>query len=267
MMSNIETSRIHKVDVGAPPSSTATSDIGWEIIQVHYHDFENLTTTRGERVVSPEFTCFGHTWSLHVYPGGSTNSDDGMVRISLRNMSNKSIKVQFGFSIKNKGHKSKRDFALSNEGAVFAPRATAENKDALGVDNFCERSTIINNRVDGTMIIEVRMRKIGETTSAPFVPENPISKNILSKFMDEESADVVFEVGTQSEIGRNTRKRAKTSTTFYAHRLILQDGATMLGEMCKSDGKSNAISITDVSPEIFRHLLYYVYGGKIPDDG
>ena len=51
------------------------------------------------------------------------------------------------------------------------------------------------------------------------------------------------------------------------HRLILQDGATMLGEMCKSGGKSDAISITDVSPEIFRHLLYYVYGGKIPDDG
>ena len=46
--------------------------------------------------------------------------------------------------------------------------------------------------VDGTLIVEVRMRTIGEKTTSPFIPENPISKNILSKFMDEESADVVF---------------------------------------------------------------------------
>ena len=39
----------------------------------------------------------------------------------------------------------------------------------------------------------------------------------------------------------------------------------MLAEMCKSGGKSNAFSITDVSPEIFRHLLYYVYGGKVSE--
>ena len=122
--------------------------------------------------------------------------------------------------------------------------------------------------VDGTLILEVRMRTIGEKTTSPFIPENPISKNILSKFMDEESADVVFEVGTQSEIGRNTRKRAKTATTtFYAHRFILQDGATTLAELCKSGGSAvTTISITDVTPGIFRHLLYYVYGGKISDE-
>ena len=27
---------------------------------------------------------------------------------------------------------------------------------------------------------------------SPFIPENPIAKNILSKFMDEESADVIL---------------------------------------------------------------------------
>ena len=111
------------------------------------------------------------------------------------------------------------------------------------------------------------MKNIGEKTTSPFIPESPIAKNIRSMFNDEESADVVFEVGSKSEEEGNAAKRVKTSTTFYAHRLILQDGATMLDEMCKSGEKSNTtFSITDVSPEIFRHLLYYVYGGKVSDE-
>ena len=77
-MSN-QTSRIQNVDVGTPPSSLNE----WEIINVRYHDFENLTTNRGEAVLSPEFACFGHQWCLKLYPGGDLNSDDGMVGIFL----------------------------------------------------------------------------------------------------------------------------------------------------------------------------------------
>ena len=266
-MSNIETSRIHKIDVGTPPSST-TSDSGWEIIQVHYHDFKNLTTTRGEAVVSSEFTCFGHQWRLRVFPGGNTNSGDGMVSIFLFNMSNKSITLQYGFSVKNKVHKSRIEFASQIEGDKFAPYGERTHS-AYGWNCYGARSTIIDHYlVNGTLIIEVRMRNVGEKTTSLFIPDNPISKNILSKFMDEESADVVFEVDSESEDGKERAcKRAKTTTAFYAHRLILQDGATTLAEMCKSGEKSNTtLSITDVTPEIFRHLLYYVYGGKVSDE-
>ena len=69
-------------------------------------------------------------------------------------------------------------------------------------------------------------------------------------------------MGGKSEEEGNTGKRVKTSTTFYAHRLILQDGATTLAEMSKSGEESNTnttFSITDVSPEIFRLLLYYLF--------
>jgi hypothetical protein len=44
-------------------------------------------------------------------------------------------------------------------------------------------------------------------SAIPFIPENPLCKNILKKFMDEESADIVFEVGSGSEQGENTCKR------------------------------------------------------------
>ena len=45
-MSIIQTSRIHNVDVGTPPSSLSTEG-EWEIIKVRYHGFQDLTTTAG----------------------------------------------------------------------------------------------------------------------------------------------------------------------------------------------------------------------------
>ena len=66
---SIQTSRIRKVEVGTPPSSMS-NDNEWEIIQIRYHDFENLTTTRNEYVPSPEFTCFGHKWRRFIPVAG-----------------------------------------------------------------------------------------------------------------------------------------------------------------------------------------------------
>ena len=103
----MKTSRIHKIDVGTPSSSsTTTTDSGWEIIQVHYHDFENLSILRGDYVPSPEFTFFGHQWRLVIFPGGNLLSEDGMVGIALDHMSSHSITLQYGFSVKNKGKKT-----------------------------------------------------------------------------------------------------------------------------------------------------------------
>ena len=55
----------------------------------------------------------------------------------------------------------------------------------------------------------------------------------------------------------HTNKKSKTTTTFYAHRFILQDISTMLAELCKSDerGGVTTVSITDVKPEIFKHMF------------
>ena len=61
------------------------------------------------------------------------------------------------------------------------------------------------------------MRTIGEKTT-PFIPENPISKTILSMLNDEESADVVFEVENEKVETSIFRKSAKTMTSFHAHR-------------------------------------------------
>ncbi|KAL7531207.1 hypothetical protein ACHAWF_003674 [Thalassiosira exigua] len=117
------------------------------------------------------------------------------------------------------------------------------------------------------MIIEVRIRDLELTSTNTadgqfFVPGNPIGKNILNMFMDEASSDVVFEV--EGEKASGARRRAKsTQVTFPAHRLILQQCAPALAEMGRNAGN---VPISGVKPEIFRHALYYAYGGAISDD-
>ena len=127
---------------------------------------------------------------------------------------------------------------------------------------------MIDALVGGRLTIKVWMRKITHAPTiispTPLVPEHPLCKNILKKFMDEELADVIFEVGGEIRQAGTWRKRAKTvATMFYAHRLILQDNAAMLAELYKPGRKMQTISMTDVKPCIFRHLLCYAYGGKV----
>ena len=269
----MKTSCIHKIDVGTPPSSLSKdNDNEWEMIEVRYHGFQDLTVVRGEVVVSPEFTCFGHQWRLRVYPGGHTSSGDGMVGAFLENMSNnRSIKIQFGFAVKNKGKTTGWSGYLSKkEGNEFAASGTTvvaeQIFDSWGTHNFCKRTQIIDALIDGTSIVEVRMRTIGETTTSLFIPENPFVNTLMNMFNDEESADVVFEVENE-KVDTTGHKRAKTTTSFHAHRNILQKccSSALLGELCKSGGEG-VVSITDVTPEIFNHLLYYVYGGKVSDE-
>ena len=56
--------------------------------------------------------------------------------------------------------------------------------------------------------------------------------------------------------------------TFHAHCLILNNsGSTVLAELCEMrEDPTTPIEIKDISPDVFRHLMHYIYGGKIPDD-
>jgi hypothetical protein len=151
----------------------------------------------------------------------------------------------------------------------------------------------------GALVIEVHMKQTEEILP-PFTPENPLMKMIQDKFLDEESSDILFEVGAAKEIGtikmlvvRNLFLKGSPATattnqsaakklmnsplssatmstssshTFPAHRFILQLCSTTLAELCESvTDKTSPIQISGVSPWAFYTLLYYIYGGKITD--
>jgi len=257
------------IDVGTPPESFTNGIIdGWTTINVCFHGFANLTTTREESVKSPEFSCFGHQWRMYIYPGGDEDSNEGHVSIDLVNMSKSSIKLQWGCSVRDTDGKQ----------VVFWEPVTkllheCDEPDvwdnASWIDDFAKRTELLDALVNGTLVIEVRM-KLPSTSNKvkQFIPANPFNKNMLELFMDEETADVFFEVGGEQQ-KKGKRKKTKTTTTsFHAHRLVLKNNASALYEMCAGSGEEgiSTVSITDVKPKVFKHVIYYSYGGKLSED-
>ena len=116
-----------------------------------------------------------------------------------------------------------------------------------------------------TLVELIRFRKLASKST------NKEITNVINKFMDEESADVIFEVdnGSRQNEEEHTNKKSKSTTTLYAHRFILQDVSTMLAELCKpaqDGGDITTVSITDVKPDIIKHMLYNAYGGKLSEE-
>ena len=245
------------VDVGTPPDGISE---GWTTTVVRFHGFTDLTTIRSECVSSPEFSCFGHQWRLNLFPGGDEVSDEGYVSVALGNRSNSSIKIQWGCSVRDTNYKE----VMHHEPDTFEFAAIDVGNNAWFKNNFAQRSTLVELVVQGSLVIEVLMKPTTTDKSiTQFIPTNPIYKNVLQKFMDEETADVVFEISKETfQNEDNVNKKS-----FHAHRFILQDVSTMLAELCKpAEGGISTISITDVKPEIFKHMIYYAYGGKLSEE-
>ncbi|KAL7427152.1 hypothetical protein ACHAXM_000758 [Skeletonema potamos] len=235
-----------KVSVGCPPQS----------FRFHYHNFATLDTTEDHYIASPEFTCNGHQWLLGLYPGGHSDETEGYVSAFLCHLSEGSITT--GFEIK----------ILDKFGNVKMAKTTAKHVFngiySIGWSDFIYRSVILDASQDildsnETLTVDVSMEVEEEPTTA-FVPKNPFVNMMKEMFNDETTADVCFEVVNISSADEKEEQKAE-SVSFHAHRLILKKCAPMLAALF---GSNDTASITDVKPDIFRHVLFYVYGGKVP---
>jgi len=251
----------------------STSDIeedcssGWITKVVRFHGFADLSTARGvSSSQMQEFSCFGHQWSLDIYPGGFSNAtSEGFSSVFLHNKSKKFISIQWGCSVRDANNKEVVYDSTHNHEFAASDHDTKKGRHISCSLSFAKRSTLLELLVNGSLLIEVRMKKPSSPITH-FIPTNPFNKFMLELFMDEETADVLFEIGGEQQTKGSRRKRAKTSTAnFHAHRLILQKCAPTLYEMCRGSdgGEISTVSITDVKPEIFKHMIYYTYGGKL----
>ena len=260
--------RLEPMQIGAPPGRLSD----WVIAPMHFNNFEGLTTVENKSVKSPVFSCFGHDWLAKIYPGGRCNSRDGQVALGLSNMTEEAIEVEFKFIIKHPN--GGEDISIGpGKLSKFSPTSLRDSGNSAPVKlcpNSALRSTLINYLDDGALSVELHMRttKLVQSDqtcqqSALFLPENHFLRNAILDFGNKETADVEFEVGGAVESGNEGRKRAKTSaTTFHAHHYPLRMNAPVLAGICKP-GDDSPIEISNVQPEIFKHLLYYCYGGKI----
>jgi hypothetical protein len=72
--------------------------------------------------------------------------------------------------------------------------------------------------VNGTLITDICMSlaKPNQAHLPPFIPENPSLKILKSMFMEEEYADINFEVGEQQE-NENTEMMGKATSVLPTH--------------------------------------------------
>eukprot|EP00985_Skeletonema_marinoi_P012227 scaffold5861_cov127-Skeletonema_marinoi.AAC.9 len=246
------------LDVGKPPSSRGET---WKTFTILYHSFEQLSTGWDHGIMSPNFSCNGKWWNLAIFPCDGGEAPDENVSIDIMyHVSKGSASATFSVGI------------LDMNGVVASEYDRNEHffgvEEGVSFDDFIKRSDILDpskNILDsnGTLRVKVQMKEEPKTA---FVPPNSFANKMKALFLDEASADICFEVSVPAEEeGSDT---AASDDLFHAHRLILDTCAPMLAALCVSsdNGEMAIATITDVSPKIFRHLLFHVYGGIVPKD-
>ncbi len=229
------------------------------LFSVTFDKFEDLSSEKGHCMLSSKFSCFGNQWRLQLCPGGNNESPDGMVAVYLERCSGgRNLAIKYSIAITDRDYQISRQFKEMFD----------TGDDDWGWDEFCSRSEITGGEdemgylVKGALIIHVSMQL------DDFIPKNPALSIMLKMFDDESSADVAFEICEQQK--SDNRKSAKTSAEnilYHAHRCILQHYSPELSALCAtSDDGMTPITITDVKAEVFRRLLYYVYGGEISSE-
>ncbi|KAK1739349.1 BTB/POZ and MATH domain-containing protein [Skeletonema marinoi] len=258
-MTNVKYANLTTLDVGRPSSSAGEE---WQSFKILFHDFADLPSAVGQCTRSPEFTCNGHRWCIKLYPSGHTEARAGNLSLYLRLCSGGYATATFEVSVLDKYQSIKR---IAKSATL---RSFSSESKTWGWPQFVSRSYILNqanNYLDdnGTLAVVVSIQR-DSASAAPFVPSNPIRGMIAGMFLDEKTADVCFEVGSADV--HDGDEAAPSPVTFHAHSFILKTCAPMLASLFGSDDDEVATAtITDVKPDIFHHMLHYVYGGSVPD--
>ena len=256
------TSTRQSLHVGTRPTGYRS----WERTQITFHNFRSLPSTSTDTdtanaefnekwVSSPEFSCLGHKWEVRVAPRGFFDSNTST--INLMHLEGDDIGIEYFFAIKNSDDKR----------VDSSPPKTTTFEEEQDEGEAFSRPFILNNLVNGALVIEVVMKHSVNPTR-PFIPENPCKcEAIRNLFMDEESANVVFELDKFQSNNTLREKKPKTEPIrFYAHTLILKSAAPLLAELCKLNSNESrcTIHIPNVSANAFNVLLCYIYGHDVP---
>ncbi|KAL3786700.1 hypothetical protein HJC23_002789 [Cyclotella cryptica] len=217
------------------------------LLHFKFEDFVNLPD---EMVSSESQTdCQGNVWSLGIYPGVSTAEEDDWITMELYVTSgNETFVPKLGV------------FVRDANGTVVAHEDNLEVEDweedsdiyVRFDDVLMKRSRILdetNNILNnGALDIDVTIQyKIPEKDL--YHPQSNLSKNILKLLENGDKADISFDV--QGKI-------------FRAHSQIIHANAPILASFCDKQDDDSTVVILDTHPDIFHHVLKFVYAEIIP---
>ena len=231
-------------------------DLEQSILHFQFEHFESIPqddSRDNETLRHSQRDCKNHVWGVYIYPGGCSDEDD----VDENDGENRQISI----------------LLCSNGADSLTVRSSIIVRNALGCVECAEDRSINRSRkpmvvrhdiprtrsqvLDKNSNILVGMALIVEVEIQYFramshfkVPRNQLNKNMLKLLDNIDDADVVFKVSDE---------------TMHAHNLILKANSPDLYSICQGCTKEKPIPIDDVTPEIFRFMLEYIYGGKAPE--
>ena len=254
------------VHVGSPAAKFPMDDVKL----IHFHNFESLTTVKGEFVESPEFMCAGHQWKLRLYPGGCENtvhtpeeSIDGMMAVYLVSVFTAkctNVTVDYSFNVKKWDGSNSSIYYRDMHDDVSVTHfmgndmyvTFSSDSPYCGESNFTTRDTVLKESSNvlnhGSLTIEVRIRLPPDVYCYDDKPQTSLRDNMLKVYLEENSEDVAFKV---------------KGMIIKAHRTVLRAHVPELAELCETYDLSNPMPITDVKPETVQLMMDFVYGTHV----
>ncbi|KAL7518763.1 hypothetical protein ACHAWX_003575 [Stephanocyclus meneghinianus] len=228
-----------EIHIGTPPKRSS-DDRQSALFRFHFNNFDRADAAKVE---TPTFVCFDHEWKFRLHPRGKK---DGKVSASLVHVSACSVRVAYDVGVP-----AAKTFVPMGEFLDFG-RDSQSKPVPLGkhADMVRSEGGVLQN---GTLTVELFMRLDAENSPGcvHFIPSNPFDEQMRRLFLDEETADVCFEVS-----GRTT----KTSPSKADSGIPTNEAAPVWEWKCNNYSMTSPVPICGTDPDVFKQLLNYVYG-------
>jgi hypothetical protein len=193
---------------------------------------------------SEETDCNGNHWYMYMIPP-SQNSPSEWTTLIIESDNKHAIDAKFSLCIRdNDGnifHEVEYDYTFYEDGI----NTLVDKKFILASEFRNAADKIVNDEIlEVNVVIQVKTPE-----KDLYQPMNNHAASMLRLLESGDKSDVKFNVGRK---------------VFRAHSQILYANAPILANFCEQQNGTDSAVIKDTSPDIFKHILNYVYGAIVP---
>ncbi|KAL6883734.1 hypothetical protein ACP4OV_011148 [Aristida adscensionis] len=254
--------------LGADEPRSASAIVAGAVTGHHLLHVEGYSRTKdklptGKSISSRPFTAGARRWYIVYYPNGQTSelSDFISVFLHLDGSTGGSVKARAKFGLLDRTGKSVntrttdlRDFSPGGSGFGFQDFIKTEVLDKS--DHLLDDCIKITCDISISEELRTEDRIAAPSFLELAVPPSDLNRHLGDLLVTQEGADVTFQVAGEA---------------FRAHRFLLGARspvfkAQLFGGLKESTGsKEECIQIDDMSPQVFKALLHFVYTDSLPE--
>ncbi|KAL6883735.1 hypothetical protein ACP4OV_011149 [Aristida adscensionis] len=248
--------------LGAEEPRSASAIVAGAVTGHHLLHVEGYSRTKdklptGKSISSHPFTAGGRRWYISYYPNGNSSeyADSISVFLFLQESASGPVKARAKFGLLDRTGKSvntrttgPRHFSPVGSGFDFPDFISTEVLDKS--DHLLDDCIKITCDISISEELRTEDRIAAPSFLELAVPPSDLNRHLGDLLVTQEGADVTFQVAGEA---------------FRAHRFLLGARspvfkAQLFGGLKESTGsKEECIQIDDMSPQVFKALLHFVY--------